>query len=85
MVYLDDILVYSNSEEEHLKHLRLVLEALRKHKLYARPQKCSFDKATVEFCGHEVGQGVVKVLDSKVKAIGSGHLELYMKYVSSTA
>ena len=69
LVYLDDILVYSNSEEEHLEHLRLVLEALRKHKLYARPQKCSFDKATVEFCGHEVGQGVVKVLDSKVKAI----------------
>ena len=69
LVYLDDILVYSNSEEEHVEHLRLVLEALRKHKLYARPRKCSFDKPTVEFCGHEVGQGVVRVLDSKVKAI----------------
>ena len=44
LVYLDDILVYSNSEEEHLEHLRLVLEALRKHKLYARPKKCTFDK-----------------------------------------
>ena len=45
LVYLDDILVYSNSEEEHLEHLRLVLEALRKHKLYARPKKCTFDKS----------------------------------------
>jgi len=69
LVYLDDILVYSNSEEEHLEHLRLVFEALRKHQMYARPQKCVFDKPNVEFCGHIVGQGVVKVLDSKVKAI----------------
>ena len=40
LVYLDDILVYSNSEEEHLEHLRLVFEALRKHKLYARQKMC---------------------------------------------
>src|SRR5277367_314991 len=69
LVYLDDILVYSNSKEEHLHHLKLVFEALRKHKLFARPLKCTFDKPTAEFCGHIVGQGVVKVLDSKVRAI----------------
>ena len=69
LVYLDDILVYSNSEEEHLEHLRLVFEALRKHSLYAQPEKCTFDQPNVEFCGHVVGQGVVRVLDSKVKAI----------------
>ena len=49
LVYLDDILVYSDSEEEHLEHLRLVFEVLRKHKLYACPKKCEFDKETVEF------------------------------------
>jgi hypothetical protein len=69
LVYLDDILVYSDSEEEHLKHLEMVFEALRQHSLYARPEKCVFDQPTVEFCGHLVGQGVVKVLDSKVKVI----------------
>src|SRR5436190_9085552 len=69
LVYLDDILVYSNSEEEHREHLRLVFEALRKHRLYAKPSKCTFNQPTVEFCGHIVGQGVVKVLPSKVKAI----------------
>ena len=66
---VDDILVYSDSEEEHLEHLRLVFEVLQKHSLYARPDKCVFDQPNVEFCGHIVGQGVVKVLDSKVKAI----------------
>ena len=69
LVYLDDILIYSNSLEEHLQHLRLVFETLRKHKLYARPVKCVFNQPTVEFCGHLVGQGVVRLLDAKVKAI----------------
>jgi len=69
LVYLDDILIYSNSEEEHLQHLRLVFEILREHKLFARPLKCVFNQPTVEFCGHLVGQGVTRVLDSKVKAI----------------
>ena len=69
LVYIDDLLIYSNSPEEHLHHLRLVLEALRKEKLYARPLKCTFDKPEVEFCGHVVGGGVVRVLDSKIKII----------------
>jgi Reverse transcriptase (RNA-dependent DNA polymerase) len=67
LVYLDDILVYySNSEEEHLEQLRLVFEVLRKHQWYARPDKCTFDQSTVEFCGHLVGQGVVNSWLSEV-------------------
>src|SRR4030095_9950733 len=69
LVYLDDILVYSNSEEEHLEHLKLVFDALRKYQLYARLQKCVFDQQKVEFCGHLVEQGIVQVLDSKIKVI----------------
>src|SRR5437667_10294848 len=69
LVYLDDILVYSNSEEEHLEHLRLVFEALWQHRMYARPTKCVLDQPNVEFCEHIVGQGVTKVLDSKVRVI----------------
>ena len=69
LVYLNDILIYSNSVEEHQRHLRLVFEALRQHKLYARPQKCTFDRPEVEFCEHIVGGEVVKVLDKKVKII----------------
>ena|SRR5438876_254231 len=69
LVYLDDILIYFNSEEKHLKHLRLVFEALRKHQIYARPKKYIFNKPNVEFCGHIVDQSVTKVLESKVRVI----------------
>ena len=69
LVYLDDILIYSNTPEEHREHLWLVLEALRRHKLYARPSKCTFNQPEMEFCGHIVGNGMIKVLDKKVKII----------------
>ena len=69
LVYFNDILVYFNSDEEHLEHLKLVFDALREHSLYARLDKCVFDQLTVEFCDHLVDQEVVKVLDSKIKAI----------------
>jgi hypothetical protein len=59
LVYLDDILIYSNSAEEHLEHLRLVLQALREAKLYVRPKKCTFNQPEVEFCGHIVGNRVI--------------------------
>jgi hypothetical protein len=42
IVFLDDILIYSKSEEEHEEHLRLVLQVLREHQLYAKLSKCSF-------------------------------------------
>jgi hypothetical protein len=42
IVFLDDILIYSKSEEEHEKHLRMVLQVLREHHLYAKLRKCSF-------------------------------------------
>jgi hypothetical protein len=44
IVFLDDILIYSKSEEEHKKHLRMVLQVLREHQLYAKLRKCSFYK-----------------------------------------
>jgi hypothetical protein len=42
VVFIDDILVFSKTEEEHAKHLRLVLQKLREHKLYAKWSKCEF-------------------------------------------
>ena len=42
VVFIDDILVYSSSEEEHEQHLRLVLKRLREHRLYAKFSKCEF-------------------------------------------
>jgi len=81
LVYLDDILVYSNSEEEHLEHLRLVFDTLRQHQLYAQPKKCTFNKLNVEFCGSIVGQGVTKVLDSKDVRQFYGLVNYYRRFI----
>jgi hypothetical protein len=42
VIFIDDILIYSNNEEEHAEHLRIVLQRLREHKLYAKFSKCEF-------------------------------------------
>ena len=69
LVYLDDILIYSETEEEHLEHVRLVLEALRKHRLFAKQKKCEFLKDGVDFLGHHVNVEGVATDDSKIAAI----------------
>jgi hypothetical protein len=52
VVFIDDILVYSKSEEEHVEHLRVVLTRLRDHQLYAKFSKCEFWLREVQFFGH---------------------------------
>ena len=54
VVFIDDILVYSKDEEEHKEHLRLVLEKLREHQLYAKFSKCEFWLKEVGFLGHVI-------------------------------
>ena len=59
VVYLDDILVFSNSKEEHEQHLRWVFEKLRQHALHAKQRKCAFALDHLEYLGHIVTpQGV---------------------------
>ena len=69
MVYLDDILIFSNSEREHLGHIRQVLEILRKNKLFAKPRKCEFAKDGVSFLGHRVSAEGVATEEDKVATI----------------
>ena len=52
VVFIDDILIYSKNEEEHAEHLRIVLQRLREHKLYAKFTKCEFWLKKVQFLGH---------------------------------
>ncbi|KAJ6829085.1 uncharacterized protein M6B38_359765 [Iris pallida] len=52
IVFIDDILIYSKSEEEHEKHLRIVLQTLREEKLYAKLSKCEFWLDQIPFLGH---------------------------------
>ncbi|GJX16417.1 retrotransposon protein, putative, ty3-gypsy subclass [Tanacetum coccineum] len=65
----DDILIYSKSKEEHEVHLRLVLELLRKEKLYAKFSKCEFWLQEMHFLGHVVNQNGIHVDPSKIEAV----------------
>ncbi|KAJ9507410.1 hypothetical protein QJQ45_006347 [Haematococcus lacustris] len=69
LVYLDDILVMSKSLPEHLQHLRLVFDLLRKNKLYAKMSKCEFMQLTLRFLGHVISAGAISVDPDKVRAI----------------
>jgi len=52
ILFLDDIFIYSKSEEENEKHLRMVLQVLRKHQLSAKLSKCSFYQKKIHYLGH---------------------------------
>jgi hypothetical protein len=69
IVFIDDILVYSKTEEEHEEHLRLVLGALREHQLYAKFTKCQFWLKEVGFLGHVLSAWGVSVDPSLIKSI----------------
>lgn len=69
IVYLDDILIYSRTPEEHEQHLRKVLEILRSNHLYAKWSKCDLFKDEVEYLGHLLCADGVKADPAKVKAI----------------
>nr|CAB3502861.1 unnamed protein product [Digitaria exilis] len=69
VVFIDDILVYSKNEEEHAEHLRIVLQRLRDHQLYAKFSKCEFWLESVKFLGHTVSKDGISVDPSKVQEV----------------
>ncbi|GBG76683.1 hypothetical protein CBR_g22900 [Chara braunii] len=69
LVYLDDILVYSRTLEEHLRHLRNVLDRLCIHGFYAKLSKCRFAQHKVDFLGHSVSDQGLHMDDAKITAI----------------
>jgi hypothetical protein len=69
MVFINDILVYSRSEEEHEGHLRLVLQNLQDHKLYPKLSKCEFWLKQVAFLGHLISKGGISMDPRKVQDV----------------
>ena len=69
VVFIDDILIYSKSEEEHEEHLRIVLGTLRQHQLYAKFSKCQFWLKEVGFLGHVVSEGGISVDPALVQSV----------------
>ncbi|GJU59486.1 putative reverse transcriptase domain-containing protein [Tanacetum coccineum] len=71
IVFIDDILIYSRNEEEHANHLRIILELLRKEKLYAKFSKCDFWIRIVQFLGHLIDSQGLHVDLAKIEAVKS--------------
>lgn len=69
VVYLDDLLLFSRSVDEHVVHLREVLGKLREHQLFAKPSKCEFGQEEIAFLGHRVSKAGIKMDPTKVKAV----------------
>ena len=69
VVFIDDILVYSATIEEHEQHLRVVLEKLRQNQLYAKFSKCEFWLEEVTFLGHILTAEGVAVDSNKIEAV----------------
>nr|GEV26667.1 putative reverse transcriptase domain-containing protein [Tanacetum cinerariifolium] len=69
IVFIDDILIYSKSKEEHEVHLKMILDLLKKDKLYAKFSKCEFWLKKVQFLGHVVNRDGIHVDPSKVESV----------------
>lgn len=69
VVYIDDILIYSNTYHEHIQHVRAVLQRLIQHKLYAKAEKCEFHRTSTSFLGYIISREGVAMDDGKVKAV----------------
>jgi len=68
-VFIDDILIYSESRGEHAKHLRVVLGILREHKLYRKLSKCEFWLDEVQFLGHVISAEGIVVDPAKIETV----------------
>ena len=97
--YMDDIVVFSRTWENHLAHIRNVLSALRRAGLTANPSKCRWGGRSVEFLGHRIGAGTMTVPDHRVTALATytkpttkkglraflGSIGFYRRYVQNLA
>jgi hypothetical protein len=69
LVFIDDILIYSKNREEHEEHLRLILQVLREHQLYAKFSKCDFFQKKFHYLGHVISKEGVVVDPDKIRSI----------------
>jgi hypothetical protein len=73
IVYFDDILIFSGTWDEHVRHAKQVLDTLQREKLYVKLSKCEFGKTALVYLGHSVGGGQLKIDPSKIYVIVNWH------------
>jgi hypothetical protein len=71
-VYLDNILIFSNSLEEHRRITRLVLDHMREHKLYLWPEKCKFERTKIEYLSIIISHNKVEMDLVKIAGVANG-------------
>jgi len=69
VIYLDDILIYSDNMDDHKKHVKEVLKRLQENRLYASPTKCVFHQNRIEFLGFVLGVDGLRMDESKTQTI----------------
>ncbi|GKE78677.1 putative reverse transcriptase domain-containing protein, partial [Tanacetum coccineum] len=69
IVFIDDVLIYSKSEEEHAEHLKLILELFEKKELYTKFSKCEFWLSKIQFLGHVIDSEGIHVDPTKIESI----------------
>jgi hypothetical protein len=69
IVYLDDILVFSGTWDEHVRHVKQVLDTFQREKLFVKMSKCEFQKTALVYLGHIMGGGQLKINPSKIDVI----------------
>ena len=69
--YLNDIVVYSRTLQEHIRHVQKVLRQLQARNLYIQKEKCKFHKEVIEFLGFVIGRGFIQMDPRKVKSVAS--------------
>src|SRR5918999_558660 len=82
-IYLDDILIFSKTLAEHRRVTRLVLERLRQHHLYLKPEKCEFEKTRIEYLGLIISEGKAEMDPVKVEAVSKWPTPTNKKEVQS--
>ena len=66
VIYLNDIVLYSQTLSEHEMHLKKVFQRLREHKLYVKQEKCEFAREHITFLGHKISEGQIQMDERKV-------------------
>lgn len=69
LIFIDDILIYSQSIKEHKEHLCIILQVVREHQLYARYSKCDFFKEKIPYLGHVITKNGIAVDPEKIRTI----------------